>query len=61
MGRTVFQLLTTLSVLSLGIVLGRIWEARTKMRSKHRIMRWDAESEWVSPHIEFFGAKRTFC
>ena len=52
MGWTVFQLLTTLAVLSLGIVLGRIWEARTKMRSKHRVKRWDAESEWVSPHAE---------
>jgi hypothetical protein len=48
----VFQLLATLLVLSVGIVLGRIWEARTKMRSKHRVKRWDAESEWVSPHAE---------
>jgi hypothetical protein len=52
MGWMVFQLLTTLSVLSLGIVLGRIWETRTEMRSKHRVMRWDAESELVSPHAD---------
>ena len=38
----VIQLVTMLSVLALGIVLGRIWEARTKNRSKHRIMRWEA-------------------
>ncbi len=52
MGWMVFQLLTTLSMLLLGIVLGRIWEARTKMRSKHPIMRSDAESQWVSPHAD---------
>ena len=52
MGWTVFQLLTTLAVLLLGIVLGRIWEARTKMRSKHRIMRWDLNPNGFRPALK---------
>jgi hypothetical protein len=37
----VFQLVTALVVLAFGIVLGRIWEARTTARSKKRIRRWN--------------------
>ena len=48
----VFQVGSALSVLALGIVLGRVWEARTKKRSKRRIRRQDAGSELVSSHSD---------
>ena len=48
----IFQLVTVLVVLAFGIVLGCIWEARTKMRSKHRVMSWDAEPELASSHVD---------
>jgi hypothetical protein len=41
----VVQVAVVLLVLTLGIALGRIWEARTKTRSKKRIRRWDSEPE----------------
>jgi len=53
MSWTVFQLVTVLSVLVLGVVIGGVWEARIKTRSKNRIRRWDADPKVVSaqqPH-----------
>jgi hypothetical protein len=37
----VLQLIATLAVLAVGILLGRIWEARTTARSKKRVKRWN--------------------
>jgi hypothetical protein len=36
-GWPAFQLITALSVLAAGVVLGHIWEARMNTRSKNRI------------------------
>ena len=53
MSWTVFQLVTVLSVLVLGVLIGGVWEARMKTRSKNRIRRWDDDPKVVSaqqPH-----------
>jgi hypothetical protein len=47
-GWTAFQLVTALSVLALGVVIGGVWEARMKTRSKNRIRRWDDDPKVVS-------------
>ena len=47
-GWTALQFVTVLSVLSLGVVIGGVWEARMKTRSKNRIRRWDADPKVVS-------------
>ena len=44
----VYQLVTALVVLAFGIVLGRIWEARTTARSKKRITRQDSDRKFQS-------------
>jgi hypothetical protein len=44
-GWAALQLAIALSVLALGVVLGHVWEARTKTRAKNRIKRWDINSK----------------
>ena len=44
-GWTAFQLVTALAVFAVGVVLGHVWEARMKTRSKNRIRRWDLHSK----------------
>ena len=41
----VLQLVTALAMMAIGIVLGRIWEAKAKARSKMRVSARNAEAK----------------